>query len=130
MAAATAMFALLFPVARGKPIPPDVFAARILRQSVESKAARVAGLLLQLLFGAFWGAALVLITSRTGAVGGSYPAQGALMGLLAFLVSLAGFATLGLIPHPADWRAWTGHFLNHIAFGLMLGSLVLAVGAR
>jgi hypothetical protein len=124
--ASAIMYPLLFPVARGSPLPPEVFVAQILRRPPTQ--ARFAGALLQLVFGAFWGLALALSVGRVGPIGNSVPAQGLLIGLAAFCTSLAGFATLRLLETPLDWRAWTGHLLNHLVFGLTLGLLFLAFG--
>lgn len=125
--AAAVMYPLLFAVARGRPLPPDVFAARLLR--IDETQARVAGVLLQLCFGASWGLVMAWTVSTVGVVRGSLPIHGMLIGLGAFLLSLAGFATLQLVRSPFDWREWTGHFVNHLVFGLALGFLAVAWNA-
>jgi hypothetical protein len=120
--AALPMYALLFPVARGAPLPPERFAARLLRREPN----RVAGFVVQVAFGAFWGTLAGLYDAIRGPVLGSELAQGIVWGLAAFLTSLLGFATLGLLERPVDLRAWAGHFQNHLVFGFCLGAAFLA----
>src|SRR5687767_5996058 len=88
--ASSLMYALLFPVARGRPLPPDVFAARIFGK--EPQRASFSGMWVQLAFGAFWGTFLALTVDRIGTLGGSLAIHGLLIGSLAFLTSLFGFA--------------------------------------
>lgn len=123
LVAATVMYALLVPVARGKPLAPDVFAARMANR--EARPRSLSGLVLQFAFGTFWGLAAAWVGLRFDPVGGSHVVQGLLWGTAAFVVSLVGFGALGLIPRPLDWREWVGHLLNHVAFGLVLGLVFL-----
>lgn len=126
--ASALMYPLLFAAARGTAIPPERFAARLLGRVAPAPNIRVAGALLQLLFGAFWGIAAAVLAHRWGPLGGSHAVQGLLVGTAAFAVSLGGFVGLGLIPRPVDWREWTGHFLSHLVFGLLLGAAFLTAG--
>jgi hypothetical protein len=117
------MYALLVPLARGEALPPDVFAAALLRRPAQPTSA--AGMLLHLVFGLFWGLVAALYDARYDPVLGSQVAQGLVWGVAAFGVSLGGFLSLHLIPKPVDWRAWAGHFLNHLVFGFLLGATFL-----
>ncbi|HEX9816967.1 MAG TPA: hypothetical protein VGB18_08295, partial [Candidatus Thermoplasmatota archaeon] len=122
--ASLVMYALLFPLARGAPLPPEQFALAIFKtDSVAWR--RFLGLEVQLLFGLFYGAVFG-VAGATGFVPGeSFAFLGILVGLAAFLVSFTGFRILGLAAGAVDWRAWAGHFLNHVVFGVTLGVLFL-----
>lgn len=86
---------------------------------------RFLGFEVQLLFGLFYGALFGLAGAKGWVPGGSFPVLGILVGLGAFLVSFTGFRVLRLVPGPVDWRAWAGHFLNHVVFGVTLGLVFL-----
>lgn len=118
------MYALLVPVARGSALPPDRFAGRILRR--DPSPVSIPGVIVQLAFGAFWGLMFGLAAQRGFAPGGSYPALGLVTGFVAFASSLVGFWSLGLVRSPVDFREWSGHFLNHLVFGAILGLVFLS----
>lgn len=118
------MYALMFPVARGAPLPPEQFALAIFKtDSVAWR--RFLGFEVQLLFGAFYGSLFGLSGAKGFVPGDSLPVLGIFVGLAAFLVSFAGFRILRLVPGPLDRRAWAGHFLNHVVFGVTMGVLFL-----
>ncbi len=123
--ASSVMYALLFPVARGSELPPESFARTILRRPLGRPALRVAGIVVQVAFGAFYGAVFGLAGAKGFVPGDSFPVLGIVVGLAAFLVSFTGFRVLRLVPGPVDWRAWAGHFLNHVVFGVTLGLVFL-----
>ena len=122
--AALAMYALLFPVARGGPLPPEQFALAFIKTRAVG-ARRLLGVVVQLLFGVFWGGVFGVAAGQGFVPGASFPILGILVGLAAFVTSFAGFRVLRLVPGPVDWRAWAGHFLNHVVFGATLGLVFL-----